>query len=65
MAKEAESSPRKKAEEDVSTLRHLVHSLEESEKKFEEFYRKNKIDDFNKAKKIVLQLNEKIGELVR
>ena len=56
---------RKKIEEDVSTLRHLVHSLEESETKLEEFYKKNKIDDFNKAKKMILQLNSQISGVLK
>ncbi len=65
MAKEGESSSRKKAEEDASLLRHLVHSIEESERKLEEFYRKNKIEDFNKTKKAIIQLNEKMSEILR
>lgn len=65
MTKEGESSSRKKAEEDASLLRHLVHSIEESETKLEEFYKKNKVEDFNKAKKAILQLNEKMSEILR
>ncbi|MDD5699839.1 MAG: hypothetical protein PHH00_01440 [Candidatus Nanoarchaeia archaeon] len=65
MAKEAESSSRKKAEEETSLLRHLVHSIEESERKLEEFYKKNKIEEFNKAKKAIIQLNEKMSEILK
>lgn len=56
---------RKKIEEDASTLRHLVISLDESEKKLEEFYKRNKVDDFNKTKKVLLQLNEEISEILK
>lgn len=56
---------KKKAEEDAITLRHLVISLDESEKKLEEFYKRNKVDDFNKTKKAVIQLNEKISEILK
>jgi hypothetical protein len=59
------SNYRKKAEEDSTTLRHLVHSLDESEKEMEEFYMKNKVDEFNKAKKTILQLNKKISEILK
>ena len=65
MAKESESSSRKKAEEEATMLRHLVHSLEEAEHKLEESYKKKKPEEFNKAKRIILQLNEKIGELAK
>lgn len=65
MAKEGESSSRKKAEEDASLLRHLVHSIEESERKLEEFYKKNKIEEFNKTKKAIIQLNEKMSEILK
>jgi len=61
----AESSSRKKAEEDASALRHLVISLDESEKKLEEFYKRNKVDNFNKTKKAIFQLNEQISEVLR
>jgi len=64
MAKDGLAS-RKKSEEDATTLRHLVISLDESEKKLEEFYKKNKVDDFNKTKKALLQLNKKISEVLK
>jgi hypothetical protein len=64
MAKEGESISRKKAEEDASLLRHLINSLDESEKKLEEFYKKNNADNFNRTKKAIFQLNEKISEIL-
>ncbi len=60
-----EEISRKKAEEDATLLRHLINSLDESEKKLEESYKKNNADNFNKTKKSILQLNERISGILK
>ena len=59
---EGDSDLRKKSEENVSLLRQLVNSLDESENKLEEYYKNNDPDNFNKTKKFILQLTNKISE---
>jgi hypothetical protein len=63
MPKEVVNGSRKKLEEDASLLRHLINSLDESEKKLEEFYEKKDPDNFNKTKKFILHINQKISEI--
>jgi hypothetical protein len=65
MPKEVAVGSRKKLEEDASLLRHLINSLDEAEKKLEEFYEKNDPDNFNKTKKFILHINQKISEISR
>lgn len=55
----------KKLEEDASLLRHLINSLDEAEKKLEEFYEKKDTDNFNKTKKFILQMTQKISEVAK
>jgi hypothetical protein len=62
MQKEADYSW-KKAKEDATLLNHLVSSLDDSEKKLEEFYTKKDSINFNKTKKFILTLGNKISEL--
>lgn len=50
---------------DISVLKQLVDSLDESEKKLEEFYKKNDADNFNKAKKFITSITEKISEVIK
>jgi dsDNA-specific endonuclease/ATPase MutS2 len=56
---------KKKIEEDASLLRHLINSLDESEGKLEEFYEKKDPDNFNKIKKFILQITQKISEVTK
>lgn len=65
MPKEVENSSRKKLEEDASLLRHLISSIDEAEKKLEEFYEKKDTDNFNKTKKFILQINQKVSDVVK
>jgi hypothetical protein len=65
MPKEVENSSRKKLEEDASLLRHLISSLDEAEKKLEESYEKKDADNFNKTKKFILQINQKISDVIK
>lgn len=45
-------------------LNQLVMALEEVEGKFEEAYNKKNYDKFNKIKKLIIQINKKIAEIV-
>ena len=46
-------------------LNQLVSSLEEAELKLEKAYRNNDSELFNRLKKFMLQINEKISEEVK
>lgn len=52
-------------EEDISLLRQLVNSLEESEEKLEEAYKNQDAENFNKAKKFILKIQNKIDEIIK
>ncbi len=67
MPKEVENSDisRGKTGEDSSLLRHLITSLDESERKLEEFYEKKDPDNFNKTKKFIISLSYKISEVTK
>lgn len=51
--------------EDISVLKQLVDSLDESEKKLEEFYKKNDPENLNKVKKFIATIVKKISESAR
>ena len=51
-------------QEDVTFLNHLINSLEESELKLEEAYDKKDYENFNRTKKMMLQIQKKISEIV-
>lgn len=55
----------KKIEDDVSLLRQLVNSLDDFERKLEEYYKSNDPDNFNRAKKFVIQIHDKISEVTK
>ena len=55
----------KKVKEEATLLKHLVGSLDESEKKLEEFYTKKDHMNFNKAKKFIQALNSKISDITK
>lgn len=65
MKEEGDENLKKKIEEEVLQLRQLIGSLDDSEKKLEEFYKKNNPDDLNKTKKFILQINSKISEILK
>ena len=50
--------------EDVSFLNQLVKSLEEALLKLEESYEKKDYENFNMAKKFILQIQNKISEII-
>ena len=51
--------------EDVGLLIQLVQTLEEVELKMENFYEGKDAEKFNKAKKLILQIQNKIDEVSR
>ena len=51
-------------QENVEFLRQLLQSLEVAESKLEEAYKKDSIDKFNKVKKFILQVENKISEVI-
>jgi hypothetical protein len=65
MKEEGDESSKKKIEEDALQLRQLIGSLDDSTKKLEEFYKKKNPDDLNKTKKFILQINNKILDLLK
>ncbi len=50
---------------DISNLRQLVESLEEVGLKLEEAYKKKKYRDFDKSKRLILQIQKKISEVIK
>lgn len=51
--------------EDVLFLDQLVKSLEEGELMLEDSYHKKNYENFNKSKKLILQIQKKISEIVK
>jgi len=49
---------------DISNLRQLVESLEEAGLKLEEAHKKKKYRDFDKSKRLILQILKKISEVI-
>jgi|TARA_Y100000310_G_scaffold340754_1_gene437627 hypothetical protein len=52
-------------EEDISLLNQMVETLKEAETKLEEFYNKKDHEKFNQSKKLILQIQEKISEVLK
>jgi hypothetical protein len=50
---------------DMSFLRQLINSLEEAEAKLEQSYRNNDFAAFNRTKRTILQIHEKISEIIK
>jgi len=51
--------------EEISFLSQLVKTIEEAELKLEEAYEKKDYESFNKSKKFILKMQEKISEIVK
>jgi hypothetical protein len=51
--------------EDLNLLRQLVSAMEEARMKLENYYQMNDVDNFNKAKKLILQIQKMIAEVIR
>lgn len=54
-----------KTEEDITVLKQLIDSLDEAEQKLETFYNKNDPENFNKAKKFITDIVNKISGLTK
>ncbi len=63
MAKEETKDSRAKVKDDIYLLRQLIGSLDESEKKLEEFYKNNDPENLNRTKKFILKIHDKISEI--
>ena len=50
---------------DILFLVQLVESLEDSQKKLEEAYKKQDVEDFNKVKKFMLQIQTQISDTLK
>ncbi len=51
--------------EDIVFLSQLIKSLEDSEKKLEKAYEKKDSDEFNKSKKIMINIQGEISKLTK
>jgi len=51
--------------EDIQFLNQLVNSLEEAASKLEHYYNKKNQSKFDKSKEIMLELQEKISEVIK
>jgi exonuclease VII small subunit len=51
-------------EKDMPFLNQLIQSLEETQLKLEEAYNRKDIETFNKTKKFMMQIQEKISEII-
>jgi hypothetical protein len=60
MAKEGDSE-----EVEISVLNHLLGSLEDAGIKLEEASKKKDAGDFNKAKKLIIQIQTKILDVLK
>jgi len=50
---------------DVSFLVQLVESLEDSQKKLEEAYKKQDFEEFNQVKKFMMGIQKQISDLLK
>lgn len=50
--------------EEIPFLNQLVDSLEEAKQELEKNYKKKDIEKFNKSKKMILEIQEKIDAIV-
>ncbi len=51
--------------EEIVFLNQLVKSLTEAEKNLEKSYEKRKYSDFNKSKKIMLEIQKEISDIIK
>ncbi|MDP7520947.1 MAG: hypothetical protein QF567_01810 [Candidatus Pacearchaeota archaeon] len=52
-------------EEDISLLNQMIKTLKEAELKLEEFYNKKDYENFRRSKELILQIHEKISEVLK
>ncbi len=53
------------ATENLDLLKQLVETIEKAELKLEKSYKKERVDEFNKIKKLILDNQEKISGLIK
>jgi len=51
--------------EDIQFLNQLIKSLEDAEKNLAKSYEKKDYDKFNQSKKIMLQIQKEISEIIK
>ena len=51
--------------EDIQLLEQLVNSLEKAIHKLEESYEEKKYDNFNKVKKFILEVEDRVLEVIK
>ena len=51
--------------EEITFLNQLVKTLEEAESKLEQAYEKRNHENFNRLKKLILQVQKKISEVIK
>lgn len=51
--------------DEILFLNQLISSLEESEEKLEEAYKKREYENFNKTKKIMLRIQGEISNIIK
>jgi hypothetical protein len=51
--------------DEILFLNQLAKSLEESEEKLEESYKKREYENFNKTKKIMLKIQNEISKIIK
>ena len=49
---------------DINFLQQLVETLEEAEKRLEFFYATKDVSNFNKAKKLIIQIQRRIAGVI-
>jgi len=51
--------------DEILFLNQLVKSFAEAEEKFEEYYKKEDYENFNKSKKIMLRIQDEISKIIK
>ena len=55
----------KMKKEDIPFINQLIKSLEETELKLEEAYEKKDYEEFNRSKKLILQIQKQISNIIK
>jgi hypothetical protein len=64
MEKRGKNNSAENLKEEIPFLSQMINSLEQSERKLEEYYKKEDSINFNKTKKLMLQIHRKIEEIL-
>jgi hypothetical protein len=52
-------------QEEILFLNQLIKSLEEAEKNLEKSYNKQNLDNFNKSKRVMIQIQKEISDMIK